>query len=1118
MEERMKQIMKKSLKRIIAWAILIPFLGFILGGCVYVIVVGDSKKRDKEWESVPYAAGEYMKGITVNEDGTFSEGISAEDLWEKMKENGSPVEEYLDSPEELMKLMKAEMITKYPNLNPEEEINWDEIMKGNSTILQGIIKFKRRDSENNTSNLKYASPEQFQSYIDEYNSSGSETAKQNALSHFTLKKNSVITNSGYLETIDGVDMRVITESGIVTFYNGDGSAQEGGHYNRFGQELEDGMCAVRGLREMGLVDDHSVIYIETQETGNSSFANGKFFYICDTGGGLAGAHVDVYANVPKPDLSKSPYGKSTQAKISLVENNVSWEEYLQKYHNKTLNKDNTSNKETTNPDKSDTNKTNNGTKIATATVTPVNGDGYSQIYTSSAGITYKEYKQSVSGGGSYANTPYWDGTIATSGCGPTSIAILASGLTNFNKNPGDIGAEIMQFASETNPYNVKRELDSLGLLAEVVEPSAEKIQESLRNGKVMAVSLGHKGQSIFSDDYHYVAVVDINTDGQVYVINPGSKSGGESGWYDVSAIMNDCNKLIIVDAGASGIAYSQTNTSTSAPAYTAVIATWKQIDTIITTDDPNVETRPEGLENHQYIMSTTNINYEEMVKKYTMPFDLLWALLVTGEDKDFVLELADLVYNSDIEITVHDNLTVDTNVDHWYYTEQSKAIVNGEIIGHYSYIRGDEENRNSLSRSISNDVHDPDPSQTEDYQTIKTVVTHTNTVNTLLTKANVWIVDYQNEYTYQAETDSKLQSDTVTQADQKDYSEEATREGVTYSCQQIESAKEYLRTRGRNLIKVNKDENPDRESALTMIEENLDVKYYSKYVNIRDEVSYSTTTQKYIEGVPSLIEKVDKETEPNFVTIFNKQSHRQARSAIRDIDDWLTEDILGDNESTADIADLIRYLIHKNPNQNIEEEITYDFSEFDPKNFKNVTQGAGTANIIGSSIEVANGTAAQKLQYLFPNGTPTTEAEADQYMTTIEIPITTKAGVKTTSKLTVHKLVAKDVLEVFQAAQDAGFKVYEADAYCFRYMNNGDAVKKLSHHSYGIAIDINVEENYSHEGSKIYAGDHWEPSTDEYSIPSNGILVQAFKAKGWEWGGDWPGNYQDYMHFSFTGN
>ena len=109
------------------------------------------------------------------------------------------------------------------------------------------------------------------------------------------------------------------------------------------------------------------------------------------------------------------------------------------------------------------------------------------------------------------------------------------------------------------------------------------------------------------------------------------------------------------DTGSS----SETTSRSSGKGYVAVIATWSQTDTSLTSNDPNVS----GYSSTVYSMTTTTVNYQSMVEKYTMPFDFLWALLVVGEEKDFVFELADLVFESDIQVTIYDNLTVNTNVD-----------------------------------------------------------------------------------------------------------------------------------------------------------------------------------------------------------------------------------------------------------------------------------------------------------------------------------------------------------------------------------------------------------------------------------------------------------------------
>ncbi len=158
--------------------------------------------------------------------------------------------------------------------------------------------------------------------------------------------------------------------------------------------------------------------------------------------------------------------------------------------------------------------------------------------------------------------------------------------------------------------------------------------------------------------------------------------------------------------------------------------------------------------------------------------------------------------------------------------------------------------------------------------------------------------------------------------------------------------------------------------------------------------------------------------------------------------------------------------------------------------------------------------ATGKLADVFPDGIPTTRAGIQKYLVTIQVPITTKKGKKTTTSLTIHKDVAQDVKNVLQKAQDAGFKVYEVGGFSWR---NISGTSKMSQHSLGLAVDINVEENYSvFADGTIDAGSFWDPNKSEYSIPRNGVLYNAFKGIGWGWGGDWSSK-KDYMHFSYTG-
>lgn len=72
----------------------------------------------------------------------------------------------------------------------------------------------------------------------------------------------------------------------------------------------------------------------------------------------------------------------------------------------------------------------------------------------------------------------------------------------------------------------------------------------------------------------------------------------------------------------------------------------------------------------------------------------------------------------------------------------------------------------------------------------------------------------------------------------------------------------------------------------------------------------------------------------------------------------------------------------------------------------------------------------------------------------------------------------------------------------------------LSHHSYGVACDINAQDNpYSGWGSLAA----WKPGVNPYSITPDGTVVTTFNNYGWIWGGHWKYS-KDYMHFSFSGH
>ncbi len=78
-----------------------------------------------------------------------------------------------------------------------------------------------------------------------------------------------------------------------------------------------------------------------------------------------------------------------------------------------------------------------------------------------------------------------------------------------------------------------------------------------------------------------------------------------------------------------------------------------------------------------------------------------------------------------------------------------------------------------------------------------------------------------------------------------------------------------------------------------------------------------------------------------------------------------------------------------------------------------------------------------------------------------------------------------------------------------------------SEHAFGRAIDVNPIENpyvsgggSSHRASTPYLDRSHRRRGMAFE---GGVLVEAFRARGWGWGGSWSGSVKDYQHFSVSG-
>lgn len=388
--------------------------------------------------------------------------------------------------------------------------------------------------------------------------------------------------------------------------------------------------------------------------------------------------------------------------------------------------------------------------------------------------------------------------------------------------------------------------------------------------------------------------------------------------------------------GTEGVGNDTNNSSETTTKYYAKVATWTEKTNTVESNDPDVS----GSSQTYYNMTTTNVNYRDMVKGYTMPFDYLWALLVVTEDKDFVLQLADLVYDSEIEITVYDNLEVNTDVVVNTYTKKTKTITTGQVTVNYGWQVIPE-----YSTSVSGSWEDE---EAVDYKVTETEITKTNTLVVSLTKADVWILTYTQEYVHQKPVTSTSKDNTT--LENKEYPNSYN---ALYS-EDFYGHAESLLNEQKN---VYTQSYPYVGGRIDFVQS----KIYNATVNRNKETINTVETTNYTESTGKTVEKTDiNAKEENFVKILAKPKCKTARTNIQDISSWLFE-ILEENQSTADMVDLTKYLLYKCFNKNYGVK-KYDFSEYEYTDFSDYSDYSGS----GSSI--ATGGAGTIGVYTATNG------------------------------------------------------------------------------------------------------------------------------------------------------
>lgn len=947
---------KSKLKKILVITIIIVLV--ILPASTYFITKDDASWKEGDPANTPYAVQEYSGDVSIDGEGKISSGKTAQELWDQMLENGSRVDTYLNNPEELQILINAQRVTDYLDTRPKEEldkeIDWESINKDvNSKDVQGIVKLKRAKDDGSVTTLTYTDPETFQQYIDFYNDSGSEADKQRALSYFTLErgyKTAMSTNAGIIYGKGEFNKFDLTESqlkAIATVCQ----AEQG---STKGAAAEASLMA----NHMDLNTANAGDYPDTGEGLYEYVKNGGWFADASSymdGGYAHGSPVreDVIEAVravlvngmrilpgyiDEHDCFSDISAASNNGQSISVEARSQYVQHITKMRNVY------------------------GADYTFYSFPDSNSDpfGYtSQENREKIGDFYYEFET-----GNPINKANEDEA-------PEDSAEIVPDVLCWPTEPdktrisSEYGMRIHPISGEPKKHHGIDIPVPTGTNVYAVE-AGTVTGASYYSSPGYMVTIDH-GNGYITKYMHNsefkVAVGDTVTKGQVIAL--AGSTGGSTGshvHFQIEYNGESVDPLSFkydngMGGGAGGIGSDITTLSTTSTFY-AKVATWNEITEKIESDDPDVEVKNTTL----YNMTSTKINYQDLVSGYRMPFDYLWALLVISQEKEFVFDLANLVYDSEIEITVHDNLSVNTNISTDTYTKKTKVVTdNVNVKVTYTNNTDGPDGPISETNSVTK-TGQPNPNSAESsktYTTTNTVITKTNILDVKLTKADVWIVKYTQEVVHQ-------EPETTGMSSEKKYDDE------NYANESEPDKTDGVDTAGlaeKYRVQVY-NEFAGTYTNVTARTLSLRSRYYYKTVDRKVTINNTLESTRYISSPAKLPEeKTDKmSAEPNFVTKLIE--YKSARARIISGADWLFEILeSGPNTTNPDMAELTRYLLYKATNMKFDGVESFDFSVFDPKNFKSLSDMYGGV----SNIEGAPG---QIYDFLLAKGVPPVGAAA----------------------------------------------------------------------------------------------------------------------------------------------
>lgn len=212
-------------------------------------------------------------------------------------------------------------------------------------------------------------------------------------------------------------------------------------------------------------------------------------------------------------------------------------------------------------------------------------------------------------------------------------------------------------------------------------------------------------------------------------------------------------------------------------------------------------------EGPKYTITTSVVNYQSIIRKYTMPFEFPLAMMLVSQNAEFSMGIVNLALDTDMIITIQDN-TTKTKIT---TLEKYKGYERIEKTYKTSILKNGIEDKKS-------DIVKTTPKTDFDYQVTRVDEFENNVMNVELTYVDAWTTKMETEYTYTSEDDGEKVTGNMKNPEEGETTEESS------TIKQLTSSIEILKDENTQNVKnetitdyMKKNEenmNPEKDSGL----------------------------------------------------------------------------------------------------------------------------------------------------------------------------------------------------------------------------------------------------------------------------------------------------------------